>query len=719
MGRNARARGDHAAALRHFAAAAAAAPSNPWPRLEQAATLRSLGRLPEAEALYAAVLADHPGQFQALLGLGLCARARGARTMAAAHFRHATEANPWAGAAWTELATELCDAGDYDAARDAANKLLAHDPGNLQGWMILGRTERSASRRPEALAAFRRAQECNPRNPLPLIEMAIEMRAAGQPWEARRLLEQALEIDGQNLHALAQLGELARLARDYDAALALFSRARSLTPSSPWAYLGAAQTLSDLGRCDKALMLLDEAERNCGSSPDLTSKRIDLLQQVGEWHRAHNLAREAAAAAPHHFGLWTQRFRMELKLSTPEEVEACLGAAPATSVGDLARVHHFRGQAAEEAWRIEEAIAHYERALRLRPEDSWTLADMVRARILSLDLELARADLVRLTRLTASPAILQGRLPRASQTHLGQILDEFLLDHDALTQLMHVREMPPDIRIERLCAIVRHFPDYTPAGMMLLIALRQTGWLMPVPTDGAPSRPAIPTQIVQYWNTPDPPPEIADLMQDWRNQHPNYNYRRFSDADAQTFLRENYSMDTLKAYQRARELAQKADIFRLAYLFAEGGFYIDADDRCLAPIRTIVPPNTNLVLYQENFGTVGNNFIGVVPQHPIIGLALDLAISAINRGDNELLWFSTGPGLLTRALARTLASSHLALPAWLRSTTIFPRVMLHRAIAMHCRVAYKNTEQHWSQNTFARRRRSAAQMAQPLPSAPV
>jgi mannosyltransferase OCH1-like enzyme len=80
------------------------------------------------------------------------------------------------------------------------------------------------------------------------------------------------------------------------------------------------------------------------------------------------------------------------------------------------------------------------------------------------------------------------------------------------------------------------------------------------------------------------------------------------------------------------------------------GYYADADDRCGARIDSIIPNNATLVLYQEEYGTVANSCIAVVPRHPAIGLALKLATSAINRGDSELLWLSTGPRLLTRAL---------------------------------------------------------------------
>ncbi len=210
---------------------------------------------------------------------------------------------------------------------------------------------------------------------------------------------------------------------------------------------------------------------------------------------------------------------------------------------------------------------------------------------------------------------------------------------------------------------------------------------------------------MQYWDSAEVPAELAALMRGWRDAHPRYGYRRFDAAAAQDFLAEACPAATLLAYRRAREPAQKADLFRLAWLFAEGGCYIDADDRCLAPLDTVLPPAAGLVLYQEDYGTVGNNVIAAAPQHPVTGLALELAVSAINRGDGDLLWFSTGPGLLTRALARTIAGPALTLPAWLRRLRILSRGELHQAVGMHCQVGYKTTERHWSRTAFAQRRR--------------
>ena len=146
----------------------------------------------------------------------------------------------------------------------------------------------------------------------------------------------------------------------------------------------------------------------------------------------------------------------------------------------------------------------------------------------------------------------------------------------------------------------------------------------------------------------------------------------------------------------------KADLFRLAWLFGEGGVYADADDRCLRPLAAFVPAHADFVLYQEEYGTLGNNFIAVAPFHPVIGLALGLAVTAINRGDDDLLWLATGPGLMTRAVAHTLATSCLLPREWLARTAVLQRHELAQGVAVHCAAAYKNTRRYWGRAVFAK-----------------
>ena len=189
-------------------------------------------------------------------------------------------------------------------------------------------------------------------------------------------------------------------------------------------------------------------------------------------------------------------------------------------------------------------------------------------------------------------------------------------------------------------------------------------------------------------------------MATWKRAHPDFTYIRLNDATARDFLRTHRMSDVLAAYGRAREPAQRAD-HRLAYLAVHGGFYADADDRCVVPLESFVPPEAALAVWQEDFGTLGNNFIGAAPGHPVIALALRLGTEALNRGDNDFLWLSTGPGLLTRAFAQTTASRRSGAADNLNAV-IFDYGFLNRRVGFHCQVTYKKTKRHWGRSNFGR-----------------
>ncbi len=69
----------------------------------------------------------------------------------------------------------------------------------------------------------------------------------------------------------------------------------------------------------------------------------------------------------------------------------------------------------------------------------------------------------------------------------------------------------------------------------------------------------------------------------------------------------------------------------------------------------IDPGGRGLLLYQEDLGSLASDFIGAVPGHSLVGAALTQAVEAVNRGDGGVLWLSTGPALMTRLLAATIA----------------------------------------------------------------
>jgi Glycosyltransferase sugar-binding region containing DXD motif len=263
-----------------------------------------------------------------------------------------------------------------------------------------------------------------------------------------------------------------------------------------------------------------------------------------------------------------------------------------------------------------------------------------------------------------------------------------------------LEELSPATRVLALQPVVLDNPDSTAAATALMIALRQAGAMARPEPVTLPGGGQVTKSVMQFWDAEVPPPDVLALMKGWQDHNPDYTCRIFNDKTAQAFLTQTYPPAVLQAYRHSMEAAQRADIFRLAWLAAAGGVYVDADDRCLAPLGTIIPDNAELVLYQEDISSMGNNFIAVRPRHPVILRALQLAVQAINRGDSDIVWLSTGPGLLTRVLAVHLATvvpGEVALP---EGIIVFDRRDIYHSIAMNCTLGYKKSNRHWVNSSF-------------------
>ena len=210
----------------------------------------------------------------------------------------------------------------------------------------------------------------------------------------------------------------------------------------------------------------------------------------------------------------------------------------------------------------------------------------------------------------------------------------------------------------------------------------------------------IPKRIGQFWDSAEPPQEISDFTATWRDLNPGYGYELFTEGTAAEFLKKHFPHHVGHGFLKANQPAMKADIFRLAYLYSHGGFYVDADDRCLQPLDKMTIGDAQLLLYQEDIGSLGNNFIGCEPGHPLIGRALAWAVDAAHRGNSDILWLSTGPGLLSRAFASMLAEKGASWREGLERTIIFDRHEIIQFLAIHCQVAYKHTDNHWIRSVF-------------------
>lgn len=680
LGICARGRGDTAAALERFAAAAAAHPADPRARMAAGDALRAAGRAAEAEPHYRAVLAARPEDLPAMRALAACAQARG---------------DPGEEHAWLVRA-------------DALEAPAGTTPTAARERVAQGLARRSEGDRAAALSAFQEAERLAPSWPRPPLEASIEAQALGLGAEAEALARRAVELDPLNPWALMRLGELARMAEAFGAALPLFESACRAAPAEPYAAAGLARAMAEVGRLRDGLTVLDSFVAAQGARPLIDAVRIGLLRETGHWPAAIETARVAAGRWQEDFAVWLECARAARLREDSDWATALLapGGAPARTAVEHGRAEQARGWKAEDAWQLEEAAEHYAAALAALPDDPAVLADLARVCTLSLDLDAAANHLQCASRAEGAKLRLQGRSPRGSQSQLGQILDEFRCDAEALAALRLAFERPQgEARIRPLAAAVAERPQHTPSALSLVVTLRRAGRLGAGVVGPAPhSGPPIPRRIAQYWHEREPPPELLPLFASWREAHPQHAYRLFDDASAEAFLATRCGSVVAAAFRRAREPAQRADLFRLAWLAVEGGVWVDADDRCVGRLVDLIPPGARLFGYLEEYGALANNLLGAAPQDPVIKRALAQAVESVHRGGEEILWLSTGPGAVTRALAAVAASrpDPAAAAAGL-GWAVVDRRAIGRVAAIHCFLTYKKAGGHWLQTAFGTR----------------
>ena len=588
---------------------------------------------------------------------------------------------PWP---WIEEIIVLRDSGDRVAAQAAAAALLDREPRNARAWAQLGLLERAAGNNTAALTAFEQAHGFEPDWLEPVLQLSQETFALGQQEQSDAYLEKALALDTAGVQALSLAAQRAITGNDAATALPLFESAIARCPWHVNAYVGACGALVKLGRTDAAMQVLTRGIDQCGSRPVFHARRAQLLRDMGFYREAMEAAECGLQLHPGGFVLWEIGMRLRIMIGETEQMRSFLARAMPLRDADRATVAQLAGEMEAELGDPLAALAQYASALAFAPGASRMHGLSAVACLTAFDVDGAQAHLARQTEMTAPALRLKSRSDNPAQSYYGQIINEYRLDH-TVRAAVAAASGAAELRV-----VCREFPDSTLAAAALLDASWRAGaWSSP--RSGAAR---VPRRIAQYWDAAAPPADIQQITASWAECNPAFSHTLFDDLRARAFLHLHHGREILGAYHRATGPAMKADLFRLAWLYTEGGVYADADDRCVAPLEGLLPDGAALVLYREYLGTLGNNFLAAAPGHPVIATALAGATEAINRGDQELLWLATGPGLITRSFA---AHADLA------ETQVWSRREMLRHVAIHCLAGYKDTAAHWVRAAFQER----------------
>lgn len=151
-----------------------------------------------------------------------------------------------------------------------------------------------------------------------------------------------------------------------------------------------------------------------------------------------------------------------------------------------------------------------------------------------------------------------------------------------------------------------------------------------------------PNTIVQYWNTPELPKDIAELVGTWKAFNPSMEHKLFSYEDACAFIGQYYNSEVESLFKLAALPAMQSDIFRVAYCLKMGGFYVDCGIKCKAPIQPLIS-NDLLFLVRKWHGGIMNGAIGCRAGHPALEWIWNRILQNLKERNSNDVWRLTGP----------------------------------------------------------------------------
>ncbi len=150
---------------------------------------------------------------------------------------------PAAAAAESEVTPD-----QVSALVESLAKRMEQRPDDAMGWTLLARAYGALQRFPEASQAYARAIALSPKDAQLLADhadvltMLQDRSLSGEP---ARLVEQALQIDPNNLKALALAGSLAFERKDFALAIRRWTQARQLAPAGSEFAAGLDSSLAE------------------------------------------------------------------------------------------------------------------------------------------------------------------------------------------------------------------------------------------------------------------------------------------------------------------------------------------------------------------------------------------------------------------------------------------------------------------------------------------
>ena len=245
-----------------------------------------------------------------------------------------------------EEAQAFLEEGDYRAALDCYNRLLAERPEDKVFWFDKAELHVLLDEAEEALQCYTRVLDLDRRNRQAWFERANLLFGMGRLADAVDALREALRIDPRkSADILLKAEQLRRDGHPNDAAI-LYQAVLDVDPGNGRAVLGLGDTFLDLGDIDAAEGLFARALGKEGKDPELLLRKGELLNRKGRWGAAIQFYNRALALQWDLADAWLAKAQVLLAHDRAQEALECFEKVLAI---DPSRAAALTGKAEAEA----------------------------------------------------------------------------------------------------------------------------------------------------------------------------------------------------------------------------------------------------------------------------------------------------------------------------------------------------------------------------------
>ncbi len=153
-------------------------------------------------------------------------------------------------------------------------------------------------------------------------------------------------------------------------------------------------------------------------------------------------------------------------------------------------------------------------------------------------------------------------------------------------------------------------------------------------------------KLFQYWDTGEPPDDVAICIETFRVMNPDMEYRLFSRDDAAWFIKKHHGSRELQAFEACAVPAMQSDYFRLCRLARGGGVYVDVDNRCVGSLSQLASLVQRSAVASWNAHLVNSFWVTHAAGDPFVMACLTLATQNIEDRAFNNVYTATGPGVL-------------------------------------------------------------------------